>query len=323
MNKYISKILIAVFLFSTLSSAPTLAASPHIFDPTSVFHVLEAPAQRLKHGTKAVFDHVVANAAIYATVGLVVGVVAGAAFLINSPLARAEMIAFGKRLVSHVLNPAPKGGGVPGPGIDAPKAKDASSYSILAWIAGTCFKRNTKAPAVQIILDDESLEMILLAMEQIAAATVEDYNQLFFEAKASDVMPEAKVAFMRETLLQDISFEPADNGWFKIVNNRTGEHLIFSNRMPAAGELRGEILRARLETQRALNANQTLYEALLTLARTRDSEIYTYTKNALLHTHAQLTEPLLDGFAEKILQLMKQGRRPNLEDAKRIFRGSL
>jgi hypothetical protein len=83
---------------------------------------------------------------------------------------------------------------------------------------------------------------------------------------------------MKNTNLSDISFEIDNTTTFKIKNKQTNDFIVFSNRTPTAGELRGINLRNNLlEKKLTAPRDLTLYQALIDIIRNiYNSDSFTY-----------------------------------------------
>jgi hypothetical protein len=145
------------------------------------------------------------------------------------------------------------------------------------------------------------------AAKQIAAARVENYGMTLCDRELTST----DLEFLRRTSLENIVFDNVtDTTLFQIKDKSTNTSMIFSNRRPTRGELRGEILREKLVALQKQNPNQSIYQAIdSVISSGKTSDIYTvYHVDPTFFTSYQLTETTADYYLFKMIRDLKSGR---------------
>jgi hypothetical protein len=119
-----------------------------------------------------------------------------------------------------------------------------------------------------------NIDLFIQTVFEISGSSLDDYANIMVENgwEPNDYQ------IMKNTNLSDIRFEIDNANTFKIKNKQTNDFIVFSNRIPSAGELRGINLRNHLlEKMLTAPRDLTLYQALIDIIRNIDnSDCFTY-----------------------------------------------
>ncbi|KTC96415.1 hypothetical protein [Legionella feeleii] len=170
--------------------------------------------------------------------------------------------------------------------------------------------------------DRDFWPILASAVSSFWAAKVEDQGSTILDRKVEEI----DVAFMKGLQLKDMEFVlPAEDeeneqvrAKFLIKRKGAEEGLAFSNRPPGRGEMRGALLRQRLELLKAENENLTLYEALTNLCHEniKDSDLITYfTKGEAFYDHdaEAWLDPVYVNVTKELAHLLLQYKKAHPE----------
>jgi hypothetical protein len=119
-----------------------------------------------------------------------------------------------------------------------------------------------------------NVDLFIQTAFDISGLSLDDYNKIMVDGgwQPNDYQ------IMQNTHLSDIQFEINDNNIFKIKNKQTNDFVVFSNRIPSAGEMRGINLRNNLLKKMLTSPkNITLYQALIDIIQDpANSDMFTY-----------------------------------------------
>ena len=115
------------------------------------------------------------------------------------------------------------------------------------------------------------LEFLLPTLQDclLKSETIEAHCDTLFDVPPrSDVSPQCQ--FLSTLTLSDMILSDIEAPDFFKIKNAAGDSIDVSNRMSSNGELRGFILRGRLETLKASNPTMTVHDAIIAVLNSAD-----------------------------------------------------
>ncbi len=150
---------------------------------------------------------------------------------------------------------------------------------------------------------NEFLRVAFSAMPQIQQARPEDYGDVITDRPVQEI----DVKFMKNLKLKDMAFDVPGGPKFNIRNTKTQEIMDFSNRgSTTVGELRGVILRDKLNEYAAKNPEMSLYDAIAKIITSEDSETYKALKSGFVEIYHCGNANTFDKFYDALNNQMKK-----------------
>lgn len=137
------------------------------------------------------------------------------------------------------------------------------------------YTHNTLSDARANILEFQ--DVILRTISDIAVDTPEHYANTIFEINSKDDKFDKQFDFLKSTPLKYVRFaDTSHHVEFKIINTKTNDAILVSNRDPSRGELRGHVLKQVLTDAKAKHPDQTAYDAIQAAVRSIRSSNVSY-----------------------------------------------